>query len=157
MKRRLLTRIGLEDDVCFSYAVLQPGEENSARSVISLLTWLFSDDVDFLSAGLQPISILALGLVQWVGVPAFLSQLTRRRQQAQATGTAAAQVATDGLDLSSGARGARTARACARSPFAALLPPVATCQSKGRKATPVLRCLFRLFPSTTFLTPHSFS
>ena len=59
MKRRLLARIGLEDDVCFSYAVLQPGEENSARSVISLLTWLFSDDVDFLSAGLQLISILA--------------------------------------------------------------------------------------------------
>jgi hypothetical protein len=51
MKRRLLARIGLKDGVFFSYAALQPGEKNSARSVISLLTWLFSDYVDSLSAG----------------------------------------------------------------------------------------------------------
>jgi hypothetical protein len=46
MRRRLLARIRLEDGVFFSYATLQPGEENVARSVISLLCGCFCDGVD---------------------------------------------------------------------------------------------------------------
>jgi len=46
MRRRLLARIRLEDGVFFSYAALQPGEENNARSVISLLRGCFCDGVD---------------------------------------------------------------------------------------------------------------
>lgn len=58
MKRRLIARIGLEEGIFFSYGALQSGEENSTRSIISLLTWLFSDDVDLLFTGLQVITIL---------------------------------------------------------------------------------------------------
>uniref|UniRef100_J3NBW1 Uncharacterized protein n=1 Tax=Oryza brachyantha TaxID=4533 RepID=J3NBW1_ORYBR len=59
-ERRLLTGCRLEEGVFLSYNALQPGEENSVRFVISLLTWLCLDDVDPLFAGLQLIIILAL-------------------------------------------------------------------------------------------------